>query len=110
MSTFPYPGANPGEQPAEQEIAGVIVTQILPNLRAYLSALRGMQDTWQANGIDAKIEAAETAETTLAGHAPITWQQWQVVFNLLQTWLETPIEEIGTTPAAVLLKRYPAAG
>lgn len=110
MSTFPFPDANPGEQPAEIEIASVIVAQILPNLRAYLSALRGMQDTWQANAIDAKIDAAESAETTLAGHTPATWQQWQVVFNSLQTWLETPIQEIGTTPAAVLLRRYPAAG
>ncbi len=110
MSTFPFPGAAPGEEPAEIEIAGVIVTQILPNLRSYLAALRGMQDTWRANGLDAKIEAAAAAETTLAGHTPEVWQQWQIVFNSLQTWLETPIEEIGTTPAAVLLKRYPAAG
>lgn len=110
MSTFPFPGAAPGEEAAELEIAGLIVTQILPNLRSYLATLRGMQETWHANGMDAKIAAAAAAETTLAGHAPAVWLQWATVFNNLQAWLQTPIEEIDTAPAAVLLKRYPAAG
>lgn len=96
------------EMSSEEEIARRLVGKTLPALRAFLAELSAMQQEWYVNGIPAKIDAAEAAEQTLAGHSAETWRDWGETFIALQTFLSTPIATIGKTPAQVLIKRYAA--
>lgn len=107
MLIDPYTAGTTGELDPATEIAALIVRQMLPTLRAKLAELEAMGARWNANDLDTLIAAAETAGEPLAGHSAATWQNWQAVFNGLRLWMQTPIAEIGTTPAAVLLKSYP---
>ena len=107
----PYVVSNStGELPAEQEIAMLVVRQILPELRKTLATLNGMQQTWHLNGMPELIAAAAKSGELLAGHSAEDWVRWGTVLTAMQEWLQVPIESIGATPAQVLLKRYVSQG
>ena len=108
MLIDPYAVGPTGELDPATEIAAQIVRQILPALRAKLAELEAMGARWNANDLDTLIAAAAVTDERLAGHTAETWQNWQAVFSSLRVWMQTPIAEIGTTPAAILLKSYPA--
>ena len=99
-----------GELPAEQEIAMLVVRQILPELRKTLATLNGLQQTWHLNGLPEMIEAAAQSGELLAGHSAEDWARWGTVLTAMQQWLQVPIDSIGATPAQVLLKRYVSSG
>lgn len=80
---------------------------MLPQLRQALLALSALEMTWYANGIDAMIEKlAEEEAATLAGFPIAAWQSWSAVFRALKLWLNAPIDEIKSTPTAILMRRY----
>lgn len=94
------------EVPAEQEIAMLVVGQILPDLRKILAKLNELQQTWRLNDLSEMIEVAAKSGELLAGHSAEDWMRWGVVFTELQAWLNTPLAGINATPQKVLLKRY----
>ncbi len=104
MPLDPYAAA--GTYTAEQEIVENINSTFLPGLRRLLADLQAMQETWEVNGINAKIAAAAGNETALAGFSPAAWAAWGTVFTETLAFLDTPIASLGMTPRQVLLTRY----
>ena len=95
---------------AEDEIAARAQTLIRTALRGDFNELMLLQRLWTTNGMEAKIAAAATAETTLAGYSPQTWALWGEVLRQFLTWFQTENPAMvalgGSTPEAAIFTNY----
>ena len=105
----PNATSSSGDLPAEQALARAIFGKLLPDFRDTVAQLNGLHQLWIINGMPDKITAAQSSGELIAGHPADTWNEIQVVFDSLQTWLATPIASIGDkTPAQVIMTFRPA--
>ena len=104
-----------GNVTAEEKIAGIVQTSVLPSLVSMLATLDNLSKIWNApgNAIPAKILAHAQSNTPLAGYSVADWIRWGETFKHLTTFLGTEFtyvlpdtSEVTITPEDALLTTY----
>ncbi len=93
-------------KPLADDLADRIANGLVPTLRQAYLDMAAMQVEWEEESFQAQLADAAANGTLVAGYGAATWQQWGVLLLALQAWLDTPVEALGKTPKAALLKRY----
>ena len=93
-------------KPLADDLADRIANGLVPTLRQAYLDMSAMQVEWMEESFQAQLAAAAVSGELVAGYSAATWHQWGMLLLALQVWLDTPVESLGKTPKAALLRRY----